>query len=282
MIGITVSAIMAATISHLAASYNILAALATRDVYRPLVAPNAGEVHLMRVGKISNLFFAVAAIFIGMALAGHKDAFQTTFIIASHTVIAMSFALTAGIVIRRVPWWSGAAAVIACFVTTLSIEFVTPLLAEKSSAAVWQHIMSHLFEYKVFGAIAVNGLVFAISMLVYKPGINDAPRAGELFEMLKKPIAQDKGAELFVPDLKVYKIVGYTLAPFGVPLIAISAFNITPDPAHVNMIIGVMFVVLAAMILWLVNEKYSPIKLVREQGQILQNKDREPVSSRAK
>jgi SSS family solute:Na+ symporter len=265
MIGITVSAILAATISHLAASYNLLAALATRDIYKPFICPSASPQHLMWAGRISNLLFSALAIALSLVLAGNKDAFQTTFTVASHTVIAVAFPLAMGILIRPLPWWTAIVSIIACFSTTLSIEIFAPLLADRFTAGIFSHISSHLFEYKVFGAIIVNIIVFTIAAFLYDQNRNDAPQAARLFELLKTPVSSDPDAKLFIPNLQMYKLVGFGLLPFGIALLAMHLFSLSDDPGRINLIIGLVFIFTSACILWLVSPSFSPVSLVRQQ-----------------
>ena len=88
-------------------------------------------------------------------------------------------------------------------------------------------------------------------------------KADHLFELLNKPISEDENAELFIPNLKTYRVVGWTLAAFGMSSLIIRFF--VKDTPNVSVIAGIMFLAIFGIVQWLTSPKYSPISLIRKQ-----------------
>jgi len=264
MVGLTVSAILAATMSTVSTVYNVISSVFTRDLYRPFIKPDASHEHLMKVGKWTTLGFGLASIFVGFLLSGFSDAFTTTFTIGSHVGIAF-VAIAVGLLVRRIPWWTAIVSMTTCFATTLSIQFLTPLLYEWTGVEFFNHVVELNFQYRIVGAILANAVVFAIASRFYNPDNPHNKQADELFALLKKPVSEDENASLFIPDLRAYKVVAWVLAGFGGCMLLISILRITDDPQNVNLIAGLSFLALAALIRWLISTRHSPFSVVRKQ-----------------
>ena len=256
MIGLVISAILAASISSMAACVNIVSVIFTNDIYHKVINPQADHRRLMMVGKLASAGVGILAVLTGMLLSGFSDAFRTTFTIASHTGLAMALPIAFGFLFRRIPWWCGIATMISCFITTLSIEFAVPMLNI-------EFLQAHLFECKIFGAVGVSLLVFWISRFFYRPDhITDG--AKELFRRIDTPVSEDSDYEVDIPNLTAYRVVAIALIFFAVPLLAYNLFHVVEDSRHANTYAGMIFLSLSALILWLTDRRISPFKVIRE------------------
>jgi SSS family solute:Na+ symporter len=264
MIGLAVSAILAATLSSLSVNYNIMALIATHDIYKQYFNPKANPRHLMIAGKVLTVMFGICAILMGLLLAGYKDAFNTTLLIASHTVLSTAFPLVLGILIRRVPWWIGIVSLLVCMGCTLSIDLFVPWAARFTGFGLLRHIGNHPFEYKVFTAIYVNLAVFGLGYLHYNKS-NDSAGAEELFGRFKRPISQDtEHGDVVVPNLKAYRLVAYSLAVFGTPLILFSLFFSERDPKRIDLVVGTCLIMMCGILCW-ITSMHSPFGSVQRQ-----------------
>jgi Na+/proline symporter len=268
MIGLVISAVLAASISTLAGCYNIVSVIFTKDIYQKF-SPQASSGKLMTVGRISSLFIGIISICIGLILAGLADAFRTTFTIVSLVSIAVSFPIMLGLLFKKTPSWTGAAAIIICLITTSSIEFIVPAIHSISPNSFCGNIIEHSFEYKTFAAIIVSLLTFGISPLFNKSA-KSANSSAKFFELLDKPIGRDEtaGRAVLIPNLMAYRVTAISLLIFGVPLSLCKVFNITRDPYSINLIAGICFITLSVLIYWLTSIKYSPLKIIREQADV--------------
>jgi Na+/proline symporter len=73
MMGILLTAMLSATMSTLSAEYNVLASVATRDIYARLFRPGASEEHLLRVGQLLTLLIGGLVLGIGVLVAANPD-----------------------------------------------------------------------------------------------------------------------------------------------------------------------------------------------------------------
>lgn len=270
MIGLTVSAILAATMSTVSTIYNLFSSIFIRDIYKPFFARKADSKNLMHVGRWATFGYGLITIMMGFLLArfGKADAFKTTFTIASHMGLVFTFPIAIGLLFRRVPWWSPFVSVAACISTTVSLEFLFGgTLAVSYPGSIFEHIKNYLFEWKIFGAICANIIVYVIASQFYNEKDPLNKKADHLFMLLKKPVSEDPDAEQFVPNLKTYRIVGLILAFFGLSMIMLWIAGITEDPRRINLIAGLSFIVLFAVIEWFTSARYSPFQTVRNQLQ---------------
>jgi len=268
MIGLMVSAILAATMSTLSLSYNISSSIFIRDLYKVYVAPKADTKELMFAGRVSTFFYGMLTVVVAFLLAkfGKADAFRTTFMIASYFGQVFSFPIAAGIIVRRVPWWSAMVSVAVCLGYTISMDkLVAGYLATHYPSDLLNHIKDHIFQYNIFGAFVVNCLVFYICHFFYDENNPRNKHADHLFALMKKPISEDADAKLFIPNLKTYRTVGWICAIYGVFMALLYFLRLADDPKAINLIAGLVFLFIYALIYWLTSARYSPFPLVRKQ-----------------
>lgn len=264
MIGLVISAILAASISSMAGCFNMVSVIFTTDIYHKVIDKNASPRRLMLVGKMVSVAVGVLAITLGVMLSGLADAFKTTFTIVSHTALAVAMPMILGLIFKKTPQSSGVLSMIACFVTTLSIEFLAPILAQGQNGGFSQWISSNSFTAKIFGAIFVSFFVFLISTLFYKDSSN-TPQMKKLSALLAKPVSEDgEEDDVVLTDLRAYKVVAIALLFFGVPLSLCKLLGFVEDAKSINLYGGLLFLAIAGLIFWLTSERFSPIAMVRK------------------
>ncbi|MBN1900894.1 hypothetical protein JW926_06155 [Candidatus Sumerlaeota bacterium] len=267
MIGLMVSAILAATMSTVSTLYNIFSSIFIRDIYKPLFAPRSDSKDLMHVGKIVTLLCGIITIWVGIILAnyGKADAFTVTFTLVSHLSLVFALPVVAGILFQRIPWWTPFVSIPICLCYTLSLEVVGKAAANHPTDFLL-YIKEHLYQFKVFGAALVNAVIFLIASFFYDETDPRNQKAEELFRLMKKPVREDENAALYVPNLKTYRIVGWILAFYGSCMILLNISGIAEDPRKINLIAGLIFMGLFGMIEWFTNPGYSPFQIVRKQS----------------
>lgn len=271
MIGLVTSAILAASISSMASCFNMISIVFTNDIYAKIFPKHTGDKQMILIGRLASVAVGVCSVTIGILLSGFADAFKTTFTIASHTGLALALPLVLGLVFKRTPWWTGIVAMISCFATTISLEFLIPAMAEKTDSQFWTTLHAHMFESKIFGAILVNLLVSTISGLFYKPS-NASRRLNEMLGLIQKPIGEDEQDKMIlVSDLRAYRVVGFCLMFFAVPLLLAKFLGFAEDAKYINLYAGLAFLGLAVLVFWFTDKKYSIFKVVRQQGKLVHN-----------
>jgi SSS family transporter len=110
LIGIMLAAMFSSTMANLSGLFNLHSAIISKDVYQTLLAPEADEKRLLKVGRITTVVVAIiiTSLAIGFALLG-KSIFQI--MVTFNTIISLSYGPPAllGLVVKRTPHWSGLA-----------------------------------------------------------------------------------------------------------------------------------------------------------------------------
>jgi solute:Na+ symporter, SSS family len=267
MIGLTVAAIFAATMSTMSTMYNILSAIFTENVYKPLFGNHTSPKTMVWTGRMATLCFGVISIVLGFLLSSFQDAFNTTLTIAAQFGIVFAFPIIVGAIVKRVPWWTALVSMPACLAYTLSVQYLVPAADTAGLTGLVKHMADNSIQYKIFGAVGVNAIVFIICAFFYNAKTPGNLKAAEFFELIKKPVSEDENAKLIIPNLNTYRIVGWTMALFGVCILVIKITGLSKDPQNINLIASAMFIAVFGVIQWLTSPKYSPIKLVKEQLQ---------------
>jgi hypothetical protein len=90
-------------------------------------------------------------------------------------------------------------------------------------------------------------------------------KADHLFQLLEKPVSEDFEAAFFIPNLKTYRVVGKTLDLFGISMILLFFSGLADDPRKINLLAGLIFMAMFAVIQWFTSPSLSPFSLVRKQ-----------------
>jgi Na+/proline symporter len=103
MMGVMITAMFAATMSTLSSEYNVLASVATRDIYARLFRPHASEEHLLKAGRIFTLLIGTVILAVGLVVALYPDTplFSIMVTVFGVAVGPMMLPLLGGLFFRR-------------------------------------------------------------------------------------------------------------------------------------------------------------------------------------
>lgn len=262
VIGLTLSAILAASMSSMSTVYNFLSSIVTENVYKPLFAAKATPKQTMQTGKLITLVLGGFSIIVAIILSKGSSAFETTFSIASYVQTAVAFPLLVGLFIKSVYRSTAIISSAACFVTTFIVGFCLPKILINWDISISSHL---LFSLKVFAAALVSVAIYLISWLLFRAKGLDDEGVNEFFAKLRKPVSEDNAGEVFIPNLKMYNYVAWSVILYAVVLFAIHITSITDDPDKINLLLSVIFLSVGVIIKWLVSPNFSPFAIVRHQ-----------------
>lgn len=262
VIGLTLSAILAASMSSMSTVYNFLSSIVTENVYKPLCAPNCTAKQAMQAGKIITFLLGIASIILAIILSKGGSAFETTYSIASYVQIAVAFPLLVGIFIKSVYQSTAIVSSAACFTATFLVGFCLPKIF-----VLWGvNISSHqLFTLKVAVAIVVSAAVYLVSYILYSAKGRKNDGVEEFFAKLNKPVSEDNQGMIYIPNLKMYDYVAWSVIFYAAVLFFIHFTHISDDPDGVTLLIGLAFFATGLLTKWLISPKYSPFKIVKNQ-----------------
>ncbi|MFI4911838.1 MAG: hypothetical protein ACIAQZ_09255 [Sedimentisphaeraceae bacterium JB056] len=260
VIGLTLSAILAASMSSMSTVYNFLSSIVTENIYKPLFAADASPKQTMQAGKFITILLGCFSIMIAIVLSKGSGAFETTFSIASYVQTAVALPLLAGLFVKNVHRSTAIISSSLCFVATFFIGFCMPKIFTG-----WQVTSQQLFTYKIFAAVLISIAVYLVSYILYcrKPQQSDMEE--DFFAKLNRPVSEDGTGEVFIPDLKMYHYVAWSVIFYAVILLVIHFAGITEDPGRINLLMAVIFFAAGLIVKWLVSPKLSPFKVVRQQ-----------------
>ncbi len=129
MLGLLVSGIFAATMSGMDSGLNKNAGFFIKNFYQPLLRPQATDVQLLRVGRITTLLLGLTVIYLAVRMAEIKD--LGLFLMMQRVSILVGVPVTVplllGLVIRHTPPWSAWSTVLVGFLGSIFIgRFFTP------------------------------------------------------------------------------------------------------------------------------------------------------------
>ena len=114
MVGIFLSAMMAASMSAMDSAWNALSAIVSVDIYKNFFKPNASEKEVLTVGRISVVFFCAFAIAMALFII-HSEygVFTFTSIFFGLTGVPVAVPLFLGIMVKKISRWSAISSIIA-------------------------------------------------------------------------------------------------------------------------------------------------------------------------
>jgi SSS family transporter len=135
MLGLLISGIFGATISHMDVGLNKNAGFFVKNFYQVLVRPHAHEKELLIVSKFVTLLFGVLVILAALVFSqGEVGLFNLMLLFGGLIAVPATIPLIWGMLIKRAPAWSGW--------TTVMVGFITSLTAKHFLTAAWfQNVM---------------------------------------------------------------------------------------------------------------------------------------------
>jgi SSS family transporter len=137
--GLMIAAMLAATMSTLSAEYNVTAGVLTRDIYRRLLRPRAGNREQMAVARLATVVLGIAIICGATQVPRFGGAFEVNKTLMGLIGVPLVVPLVFGILFRRPKPW-GAVASIACGIAAGFAFQRMPGLAWEA-ATFWQMLV---------------------------------------------------------------------------------------------------------------------------------------------
>lgn len=114
LVGIFLSAMMAASMSAMDSAWNALSAIVSVDIYKNFFKPNASEKEVLVVGRISVIFFCAFAVAMALFIIHSQyGIFSFTAIFFGLTGVPVAIPLFLGIMVKKISRWSAISSIIA-------------------------------------------------------------------------------------------------------------------------------------------------------------------------
>jgi solute:Na+ symporter, SSS family len=125
VVGIFLSAMMAASMSALDSVWNTVSSIISIDLYKNIFKPSASEKEVMRVGRITIVFLAIVAVVMALTII-HSDYGVFTFsnIFFALTGVPIAIPLFLGLIVKGISRWSAFSSILAGTLTASVARFV--------------------------------------------------------------------------------------------------------------------------------------------------------------
>jgi SSS family solute:Na+ symporter len=156
LIGLTISAILAATMTHTDTALNYLASILTRDVYLKLrktfSLPVPGERRQLLVARVTTFTLGFLAIATAIVVQRTKGVFDFALLYYSWFGPSMMTPVMLGLLYTKTPSWSASASATVGLVVILVCNTIVD-------------VRPYQYEVNIFGGILVSSAVFFLSAL---------------------------------------------------------------------------------------------------------------------
>lgn len=223
LIGLTVSAILAATMTHTDTALNYLASILVRDVYIKVkqkfhrTVPD--ERRQLRVARVTTFTLGILSIATAIIVQKTKGVFDFALMYYSWFGPSMLTPVMLGLVTTKTPSWSAIASATAGLVVVLVCNTVID-------------VKPYQYEVNIFGGILVSTAVFFLSVLWPEKDPAAQERISAFDAELKTP-ADEKALAWDRNALHSYQVVGVLTMGIGAGLLLLL---LVPSGTEVRML----------------------------------------------
>lgn len=225
MMGVMITAMFAATMSTLSAEYNVLASVATHDIYGRIFRPHATESQLLRAGRYFTLLIGAVILGVGLIVALYPDTplFSIMVTVFGVAVAPMMLPILGGLFFRSL---SRRGAMVG-FLVGLLIGFITLAIQRFHLPGVpgldpeW--ITFEFGAYAIFINVGVTALVMLVFTLLERRDAQEVERSRDFFVGMDTPIESVRVDATASVGPSPYFITGVGVMAIG-GLLVIAAF----------------------------------------------------------
>jgi SSS family transporter len=251
MMGIVLTAMLSATMSTLSGEYNVLASVATRDIYARIFRPHATEEHLLKAGRVFTVLIGAVILGVGVLVAMNPDTplFSIMVTVFGVAVAPMMLPLLGGLFFPRL---TRRGAMIG-FVVGLVVGFVNLGLQQLYLPTVpgldpdW--INFQFGAYAIFINISATVLAMMLWTLLVKPEPEEERRIAAFFARMSEPlVAETPRAADGRRAPSPFFITGLGVMGIGAMLLLVSLFSESATGRWIDVAAGAALVLLGGLL----------------------------------
>lgn len=230
MMGVMITAMFAATMSTLSSEYNVLASVATRDIYARLFRPQSTEEHLLKAGRFFTLLIGLVILGVGLIVALYPDTplFSIMVTVFGVAVGPMMLPLLGGLFFRRLSrrgaMFGFLVGLVVGFATLAVQRFYLPGVAGLD--AEW--VTFEFGAYAIFINVGVTVLAMVLYTVLETRSEDEVERSRAFFARLDTPLEADPvpaGERAEAPS--AFPVTGLGILGIGLLLVAAAFFTRT-------------------------------------------------------
>lgn len=244
MMGLMLTAMFSATMSSLSSEYNVMASVATRDIYSRIFRPDASEEHLLTVGKVFTVLIGMVILGVGIVVAMKPDTplFSIMVTIFGVAVAPMMLPLLGGLLFpqltRRGATLGFIVGLIVGFFTLGLQKYYLPKLAGLEQD--W--ITFQFGAYAIFLNVGVTVVAMVLWTVWEKKDAKETERIRAFFTRMEVPTEAERSAQNRGPAPSPFFVAGLGVLAMGLVLIVAGLFAETDAGRWINSAAGVALV----------------------------------------
>lgn len=176
MLGLMLAALFAATMSSMDTALNINAGFLVKNVYQPLIKPNASEMEMQRIGQLATVACGIIIIALAILIVkgGSFSLFDAYLYLNAYIQAPLTVCLFMGMMTRRTPAWSAWLSVMVGICSTLFLFNVVPIPAVQErlipifGEAFINYLQTNKFTFTNLITVPLTTLVFFLSRYAYR------------------------------------------------------------------------------------------------------------------
>ena len=218
MMGLLVCAIVAATMSSMNSGINRNAGIFVKSFYFPVLKPEAGQTHLLVVGKIVSTVFGGLIIAAAFFFKEMKDygLFEIMLLFGSLIAVPYTIPLVLGWMVKKTPPWSGWSTVLVCFCVSYFVKYqLDPSWLGFEGELSKRENSDMVFFASVFGNAIIGSAWFFLTMLFYnKSSEKYRKKLDEFWTKMNTPVI-DEADEDSISHGRQGKMLGRLCIVYG-------------------------------------------------------------------
>lgn len=235
MMGLLAAGIFAATMSSMDSGLNRNAGVFVKNLYQPLLRPNASDRELLNVGKVTTVILGLIVISIAIFYSQMRELSLFELMLKFQILVSLPYIvpLVLGMIIRRTPGWTGWSTLLVCFfvsyltTTFLNIDWAVGVFGSTDGINTWerQNWEQGIGVFTITGA----GLLWFLFCRRFYDRESPEMRADieEFSRKLDKPVDYDAEESAPATDDRQSRMMGWLCIPYGSVVILMS---LIPNP----------------------------------------------------
>ena len=222
LVGMMFAAIFAASMSSIDSTLNFISGIFTNDIYRKTIKQDAGEKHMLTVGRLSTLGFGIIAIALSLAMSTRGGAFSWMILMDKIFVTPIVVPLLLGLLFPR----RGSRAGMVTFLVGIVFNLYGHLY------------MGWDYTTLMFYSFILTYIVFFASAFLLRDTPEKALRIKEFFVLLDTPVRADRElSEASIDRLSMLRFIGKLAAATGVAICLMVLIN-QPLAERLKILVG--------------------------------------------
>jgi Na+/proline symporter len=278
LIGLTIAAMLAATMSTYSSVFNAQAAVITNDVYKPfyeaIKKKEPSEKSLLWVGRGATGFIGIFGIVMAIIYASIPDMgiFRVALKMNSYILLPLMMPIALGLVIRKSAWWSALVGSILAILFAIVVDYgytIPNLLGADLDPLVLHNLFYNTFFNRpvndevidttalknFFQMFIILGTFLLAIPLATKEDL-ERPKRKKFEENLRTPLDRDEEGES-KSGYWIFRPLGWITMSIGVFLLLIVPFQIfmgrraiTSYQTKVSVVSALAFLVIGGLMWW--------------------------------